>query len=447
VFKRSTNLRRGPRAASNDTASPLVAVLNKRNGNAATGAGAAAAAVADTTTGTPTATSITATAVATIATAAPAAAVHMCDGIAYPTYQEMVAAKRRRNQLFLQECGLLGAAQTVRQQHHAATKRKKRDKPQNQNPAEAQRRSRRLNPNDISLADTSSMNGDKSKFDDNRINDGAPLSLEQVVVPTNFDSLQDDSDSMNALTTLVRRVLQPFSAMQRSDPRSDPNESTTTCTTPITAASTAVAMTSLVANANNAMVAKVCPGRIHSMSLHPSRDHFIAAAGDRLGNIGLWSIKEPSTVASVTTTLHLVRPHQGIVTCLQWTPMTGCLFSSSYDGSVRWFHAATEQFEEIFAIYEADPRHHSKMGLGLEDNAPRTKQRSFWAQYACLDSRSANEKCFFASTSIGTAMHVDLRSSERITFHEALSEKKVNTLRYEPCRCDLFPENNCERNI
>jgi hypothetical protein len=76
----------------------------------------------------------------------------------------MVTAKRRRNQLFLQESGLLGAAQTVQQQHHAATKRKKCNKPQNQPPAEVQRWSRRLNPNDISIADTSSINGDTSKF-------------------------------------------------------------------------------------------------------------------------------------------------------------------------------------------------------------------------------------------------------------------------------------------
>jgi WD repeat-containing protein 76 len=186
-------------------------------------------------------------------------------------------------------------------------------------------------------------------------------------------------------------------------------------------------------------VAKVCPDRIYSLAVHPSRHHLLVCAGDKSGHIGLWSSVDQEANTTVdnavdasghSNTVHLVRPHQSVVSCLQWTPTTGCLFSSSYDGTVRWFHAATEQFEEIFATYDTDPLHESKLGYGLEDTS-RTNHRSFWVQYACLDSRSANEKCLFACTSIGTAMHVDLRSPQRITFHDQLNEKKINTLRYE----------------
>jgi hypothetical protein len=116
----------------------------------------------------------------------------------------MVSAKRRRNQQFMQESGLLGTAQAVQQQH--ATKRNKRNKSQNQHLAKAQRRSHRLNPNDISIADVSSMNGDMPEFYANRINDGAPMTLEQVAVQTNYYAPQENIDSMqmNALTALVR---------------------------------------------------------------------------------------------------------------------------------------------------------------------------------------------------------------------------------------------------
>jgi WD40 repeat protein len=107
----------------------------------------------------------------------------------------------------------------------------------------------------------------------------------------------------------------------------------------------------------------VCPGRTHSMVVYQSRDHFIVAAGDHMGNIGLWSVKEPSTAASVTagaidssTAFHLVQPHQGLVSCLQWTPTTGCLFSSSYDGTVSWFHAATEQFDCLLPLHSSPQR-------------------------------------------------------------------------------------------
>jgi len=48
----------------------------------------------------------------------------------------------------------------------------------------------------------------------------------------------------------------------------------------------------------------------------------------------------------------------------------------------------------------------------------------------CPDPRNASDQCFFMSTSYGTAMHVDLRvGNGKLTFHEDLSEKKINTLR------------------
>jgi hypothetical protein len=122
---------------------------------------------------------------------------------------------------------------------------------------------------------------------------------------------------INALTTTF---CSPILARNNRTPM------TKTSATSISAALTTAAMTALMANTNNAMGAKVHPGSIQSMAVHPSRDHFIAAAGDHMGNIGMWSVKEPSTAASVTagaidssTAFHLVQPHQGLVSCLQLT--------------------------------------------------------------------------------------------------------------------------------
>jgi hypothetical protein len=69
----------------------------------------------------------------------------------------------------------------------------------------------------------------------------------------------------------------------------------------------------------------------------------------------------------------------------------------------------------------------NELGFGLDTGS------KYWTQFGCLDHHSHYDKCFFLSTSVGTAMHVDLRvvtRKGRITFHEQLSEKKINTLRY-----------------
>jgi WD40 repeat protein len=421
---RAQLLRRSPRRVSNDnsnTESPPEATVSSNQ-------------VASKTTGKVLAAG-TSIATATAPAPAPArvaATVHYCDGIAYPTYQEMVQAKRRRNQQHLQDSGLLDAVQIVKDEHYKLKKRKvvvtpnfKKQPPAIELP---RRQSSRLQG---IPSDGQSDRTDMSQFYANRINDGAPLTLEQVAVGATKDGGDDskhEDSELNALTRLVRHVLQPYSEEQRLDSKMRATSSSATAV-----------MQTLVSNAHNATVAKVCPDRIYSLAVHPSRHHLLVCAGDKSGHIGLWSSvdQEANTTvdnavdaSSHSSTVYLVRPHQSVVSCLQWTPTTGCLFSSSYDGTVRWFHAATEQFEEIFATYDTDPLHESKLGYGLEDTS-RTNHRSFWVQYACLDSRSANEKCLFACTSIGTAMHVDLRSPQRITFHDQLSEKKINTLRYE----------------
>jgi hypothetical protein len=444
---RAQLVRRSPRRVSNDnsnTEAAQKATVSTKQAEKATGNDYAAAPAAP----------------------APVATVHYCDGIAYPTYQEMVQAKRRRNQQHLQDSGLLDAVQLVKEEHYKHKKRKVVVTPniKKQQPVALlpRRQSSRLQgiPSDgqsvyderggrivtsigtttttTAVAAAASSNR-TSQFYANRINDGASLKLEQVVVVGTTkdgggggggDDSKQDSE-LHALTRLVRHVLQPYAEERRLESHDAAS------TTFPTSNATAAAMQTLVSNAHNATVVKVCPDRIYSMAVHPSRDHLLVCAGDKSGHIGLWSLVRDASAtmgndnaADASSTVHLVRPHQSVVSCLQWTPTTGCLFSSSYDGTVRWFHAASEQFEEIFATYDTDARHESKLGFGLEDRS-HTNHRSFWVQYACLDSRSANEKCLFASTSIGTAMHVDLRSPPRITFHDQLSEKKINTLRYE----------------
>lgn len=168
-------------------------------------------------------------------------------------------------------------------------------------------------------------------------------------------------------------------------------------------------------------VAKVCPDRIYSMAVHPSMSDLLVSAGDKSGHVGLWK--------ATTEDVHLFRPHGGAVCALQWTGSTGGgsqnLLSASYDGTIRLLHVEREMFLPVFATYnreEAQYRDQPGYGLGVPGH-------KFWTQFICLDPRWNSADCFFLATSIGTAMHLDLRVKDPMTFHQVLSEKKINTLR------------------
>jgi hypothetical protein len=75
-------------------------------------------------------------------------------------------------------------------------------------------------------------------------------------------------------------------------------------------------------------------------------------------------------------------------------------------------------------MYDDSVIYWDQLGWGLD------KGYKYWMQYVSPDHRNANDQCFFLSTLVGTAMHVDLRvGKEQLTFHEKLSEKKINMLR------------------
>jgi WD40 repeat protein len=160
------------------------------------------------------------------------------------------------------------------------------------------------------------------------------------------------------------------------------------------------------------------------VAAHPSESKLIIGAGDKRGYVGLWDVDAATTENN--NGVYLFRPHSRPICCLEWTSPSS-LISASYDGTVRCFNAETETFTELFATYDdSDTYNIEDLGYGLDQGY------KYWTQSVSLDPRnSANRSnpCLFLSTSIGTAMHVDLRMKQKITFHETLSEKKINTLR------------------
>merc|ERR1711892_180942 len=97
-------------------------------------------------------------------------------------------------------------------------------------------------------------------------------------------------------------------------------------------------------------VAKVVPGRIFSLALHPSSDPLIAAVGDKSGHVGLWDILATS---SPNNGVHLYQPHTRPVNCLTWDMAnTNNLISTSYDGTTRMLDTERQEHTIIYGEKE-----------------------------------------------------------------------------------------------
>jgi hypothetical protein len=444
--------------------------------------------------------------------------VYHFNGVNYTSYQDMVHAKRQRNQQILEQSGLLTissassssssrrssnsypktGSQRGLQANNARNSKDRHVSSSSSSHQQGRRKSSRIlgiesdglyideeragrvtvagatsnsstiqKEDDPTSSNSSSNNtGSTSLFYRNRINDGTPLSLSEAIEQAGTKWMTETS--IADATSFVQDILRDATA-KISVPSSSNDE-------PIIAptASNRLLPYEYDLNHVNALecddiersVAKVCPDRIYSMTVHPSSNHLIVSAGDKLGHVGIWNVNDnytphgdhddivnryqddatKKTTAVTTNTnqrdgVHLFKPHTGAVCSLQWTGNGASggtsgnphhLISASYDGTIRMLDVQQEQFIEIFATYDNnnDPTtpYQHRPGYGIEQEYGS----KFWTQHITLDPRYNESTCFFLATSVGTAMHIDLRSKHSITFHEQFSEKKINSLRYVP---------------
>ena len=356
--------------------------------------------------------------------------VYSFEGKEYDSYQAMVDAKRKRNRDMLAKSGLIELSVTMKQETKKAAQRgitkkriieKKEILPRRKSNRLAGVQSDGLFVENESSGKFTIAHGEgnvgqesvvpkKPEYFNNRINDGEDLSIKEAVELADPKWVQDTSveSASKFVSQNLASMLTRTKKAAQSPTSVIPNESLL---------KTKLDSLSVDGEGN---VAKVTPDRIYSVACHPSSDQLVVCAGDKQGYVGMWNVDESSDTDGV----HLFRAHTRPVSCLSWTPSGDALMSASYDGTVRWFDVEAQSFQQIFATYDDSVVHRHHLGRNLDEGY------HYWVQYVCPDHRSPAEKTMFASTSFGTAMHVDLRvGNGKITFHETLSEKKINTLR------------------
>lgn len=374
------------------------------------------------------------------------AKVHTFNGIIFETYQDMVDAKRQRNEQRLVECGLMQAKEIIQEARGAAgSKRGLASKKRKSELPLPRRKSNRIagiesdgvyvehesagvfttgivGQNAMGAGSVPESDKPDFQFFNERLNDGAKLSVKEATELSG--SKWVDEMSVGAAEQFVSFRLAPsIGSLDRKvlSPNSVADVSMTLYQEKFEGVSVD----------DDKCVAKVTPDRIYSIVCHPSENALIVGAGDKQGFVGLWNVDHRSDGSNHG--VHLFRLHGRPVSCLEWTPSGDKLVSASYDGSVRSFDVASQTFTEVFATYDDSATYGDKLGHGIHQDY------KFWVQHVAMDRRFNTDKCFFLSTSAGSAIHVDLRVGKgKLTFNEDLSAKKINTLRYAILYHPLF---------
>ena len=295
-------------------------------------------------------------------------------------------------------------------------------------------------------------------FFNDRVNNGDSLCVKEAIELNDPKWIHNDSEMVaNDLFQYVQRdTTEPFKEISTSRSCRDKTKSPTSimaCLEETTEVSKVIEKVEGLSIDNEEWVAKVTPDRIYSVAAHPSESKLICCAGDKRGYVGLWDVDGGSSNNSNNKSINnnaatspgdehnttistqsnkssnaLFRVHSRPICCLEWLNNEN-MVTASYDGSVRQLNVETGIFEEIFATYDdSDTTYAEDLGFGLDQGY------RYWTQSVAVDHRSkgSSNPCLFVSTSIGDVFHVDLRVAEKqkITFHESLSTKKINTVRY-----------------
>jgi WD40 repeat protein len=355
---------------------------------------------------------------------APTPDYHFFEGVAYPSYQDMVVAKRKRNHQVFVDSGLADAVEDMKATSRLLTKKKRAASIPK--PALPRRSSNRIKgigsdgryvedersgrfsiagtgtEGSIAVDQSDGMKANVETFFRNRINAGEDVSIQQAI-----ERAGGTAEEATQAESFVQTLAIPFGQTSNKSPNS----------------------VVLAPSPNNKLddmrveaVAKMTRDRIYGIATHPSTDQLVIAAGDKQGNIGIWNVDAPADEPN--DGLYEFRYHNGAVNNLQFTSHNS-LLSTSYDGTVRLFDLEKQCARQVFATYDDSSEFKDKLGYGLDTGY------NFWTQYMCLDHRANDGLAFFLSTSTGFVYHVDLRANQ-LTFTKQLSEKKINTVSLHP---------------
>ncbi|CAJ0827762.1 5370_t:CDS:10 [Entrophospora sp. SA101] len=95
---------------------------------------------------------------------------------------------------------------------------------------------------------------------------------------------------------------------------------------------------------------KVTYERIYAMAIHPAIDKILVAAGDRKGTLGFWDVNDKEVIKNEPhPRTYSFNAHSGPISSIKYSPVdSNCLYSCSYDGTIRYLDLNNPKFVEAF---------------------------------------------------------------------------------------------------
>ncbi|KAF9898209.1 hypothetical protein BX616_004338, partial [Lobosporangium transversale] len=101
---------------------------------------------------------------------------------------------------------------------------------------------------------------------------------------------------------------------------------------------------------------KVCQGRIYCMAIHENKDKVLVCGGDIDGNLGFWDLDESladdyEPELDEEPNIYSYKAHTRTLSSMQYSPTDPTkLFTTSYDGSVRYLDLVKQKFMESYVV-------------------------------------------------------------------------------------------------
>ncbi|CAG8460967.1 9472_t:CDS:2 [Acaulospora colombiana] len=167
----------------------------------------------------------------------------------------------------------------------------------------------------------------------------------------------------------------------------------------------------------------VTPERIYCMAVHPATDKILVAAGDKVGSLGFWDVRdkvksedddedEPRTF--------MFEAHTKTIISIKYLPVdSNQLFTCSYDGSIRFMDLNKAKFVEALVSRDL---------------------------LSCIDFHP-NSKVMYFSTNDGKFGIKDLREPVETYEEYSLHDKKIGCISISPTKPELLVTSSLDKSI
>ncbi|KAF9291275.1 hypothetical protein BGZ68_004591 [Mortierella alpina] len=175
---------------------------------------------------------------------------------------------------------------------------------------------------------------------------------------------------------------------------------------------------------------KVCQGRIYCMAIHENKNKVLICGGDIDGNLGFWDLDESldenhEPDYDEEPNIYSYKAHTRTLSSMQYSPTDPAkLFTSSYDGSIRYLDLGKQQFIESYVVSSDASDHLGSVSL-----------------------TSSGQQLWFADDEGGVTLKDVRTPKDEMVFRKLLHEKKVGCVNVNPKYDNLIVTSSLDRTM